>query len=137
MDSVQIVSHGPGVSATPVKPVIGRASTPLALYGFSQVSFDKFGHPQPLPPGLGDLPLYPDNDGFFSVNGPLDLTVFSPHAAPALVNTDNHSSILPLITSIPGFSGENPKIIPNNDSHYLDGNAIGRFVPSRLLHSSY
>ena len=103
--TVQIVSHEPGVSATLVKPVIGRASTPLELHEFSQVSFDKFGYPQPLPPGLGGLQLYPDNDGFFSVNGPLDLTVLSPHAAPALVNTDSHFSILPLITGIPGFSG--------------------------------
>ncbi|CUS14001.1 unnamed protein product, partial [Tuber aestivum] len=55
-----------------------------------------FGTPQSLPRKLGDLPLYPDDNGFHSVNGPLDLTIISPHTTAPPVNNGNpvalHSS---------------------------------------------
>lgn len=65
-------------ASPPIKPVIAKANTPFTLHEFSLVSFDQSGYPQPIPPGLAELPLYPDNHGFYSVNGPLDLTGLAP-----------------------------------------------------------
>ena len=117
------------VAAAPVKPLIGEVSIPLAHNEFSLVPFDGSGYPQPLPPTLGDLPLYPDDDGFFSVNGPLDLTAFS-RTPLAPVNQDNHSAICPLITDTPGFSCENSDITPGRHQCYLNDDAIGGYVTS-------
>ena len=103
-------------------------SIPLAGIEFSLVSFDGSGYPQPLPPTLGDLPLYPDDDGFFSVNGPLDLSAFS-RTPLAPVNKDNHSAI-PLITDTPGFPCENSDITPDGHQCYLNDDAIGGYVTS-------
>ena len=125
------------VAAAPVKPVIGRASPPLADYELALVSFDEFGYPEPLPPILGALPLYPDNDGFFSVNGPLDLIVFFPRTALTPVNHDNHSTIRPLISDIPGTPGQNSHITPDHHEHYLNGKAISRFATPPPSHSTY
>ena len=66
------------MATAPVKPLIGGASAPPEGHELNLVSFDKPGYPQLLLQELGDLPLYLDNDGFFSVNGLLGFTVFSP-----------------------------------------------------------
>ena len=108
----------------------------LAGQEFTLVSFDKFGYPEPLPPILDVLPLYPDDDGFFSVNGPLDLTAFSPRTALAPVNHDNHSMIRPLISGIPGTPGENSHITPDHHQHYLN-EVISRFATPPPSHSTY
>ena len=115
--------------------MIGGASTPLALHELSLVAFDNFGCPQPLPPGLGNLPLYPDYDGTFSVNGRLDLAVSSPHEALAPITGDHHAVIHPLIPGIPRFSCANPHstCTPDRDSHYSNHDAITRFVISPLF----
>ena len=98
---------------------------------FSIVSFDQFGNQEPLPAGLSDLPLYHDHDGFFSVNGPLDLTVPS-RAAMTLVDHDSYT----VITNIPGISGENPQVGPDHCQHMNDG-AISRSATSPYnLHPS-
>ena len=99
-----------------------------APHEFSLVSSDKFGNPQPLPSGLGNLPLYLDHDGFFSVNGPLDLTVDSARTAVTLVN---HDAIQPLITNIAGFSDANPRVAPDH-YQYINDDGINRFNPSPL-----
>ena len=70
----------------------------LAQHEFRLVSFDMFGKPEPLPAGLGNLPLIPHDNGFYSVNGPLNLTVFSPRGAITPVNGGNHATIHPLVT---------------------------------------
>jgi len=119
------------VLALPGGITISETETLPAPYEFTLVSSDKFGNPHPLPAGLGTLPLYPDHEGFFSVNGPLDLTVNSPRIAVALVNHDNHSAIQPLITNIPGFSGENPQVPPDH-YQYMNDDGINRFDPSPL-----
>jgi len=118
------------VAAAPVKPLIGGVTTSLAGQEFSLVSFDKSGYPQPLPPGLGDLPLYSDDDGFFSVNGPLDVGVFSPHIKFAPVNHGNHSTIPSSITSITGITGECSHIAPDGHPCLSNDDAISRFVTS-------
>lgn len=59
--------------------MIAKANTPFTLHEFDLVSFDQSGYPQPIPPGLAELPLYPDNHGFYSVTGPLDLPGLSAH----------------------------------------------------------
>lgn len=110
-------------------------STPPTLPEFTLVTFDNFGYRQPLPQGLGNLPLYPDQDGIFSVNGPLDLTVSSSHETRAPVNCDNQSTICPLSTSIPGFSGQNLQVTPNRHLHHLYDN-ISRLVPSTTSRAS-
>ena len=119
--------------------MIDRPGTPLALHEFSLVAFDNFGNPQPLPPGLGNLPLYPNNDGTFSVNGQLDLTAFFPHEAPAQIESDHHSAIGLLITGIGGFSCESPHSTSTADciSHYSNDDAITRFVISLLFRPPY
>jgi len=89
-----------------------------APHHFSLVSFDKFGNLEPLPAGLGDLPLYLDYDGFFSVNGPLDLLS---RTALTSVDHDNHPGIQPLITNIPGFTRENPQVAPDHCQRMNDG----------------
>ncbi|KAG0637826.1 hypothetical protein HOY80DRAFT_970795, partial [Tuber brumale] len=73
--------------------------TLLAPYEFRLVSFDESGKPRPLPPGLGNLPLFLDDDGFHSVNGPLNLTVLFPSVAIAPVNRGNSTAIHHPITS--------------------------------------
>jgi len=97
---------------------------------FSLVSFDQSGFPLPLPPALGDLPLYPDDDGFFSVNGPLDLAVFYPPTVLAPVNHDNHSTISRFINEIPGFPGLSS--VTKRDRHLcsVDDDVVPRFVTS-------
>jgi len=109
----------------------------LADQEFTLVSFDKFGYPEPLPPILGALPLYPDHDGFFSVNGPLDLTVFSPRTALASVGHNNHSMIRPLIGDLPGTPGKNSHITPDHYQHYLNDDVISRFATPPPSHSTY
>ena len=99
-------------------------------YDFSLVSFDKFGNLDPLPAGLGDLPLYLNHDGFFSVNRPLDLTVPSPTAVTS-VNHDSHPAIQPLISNIPAFSGENPQVVTGHYQYMNDG-ATNRSAASPL-----
>lgn len=129
----------PQDSAGLVKPMIGREDTPLGLPVFSLVAFDDFGNPQPLPPGLGNLPLYPDNDGTFSVNGSLGLTAFFSHEALALINSDHDSLIGPLITRIAGFSCDSPHSTGAADhgSHYSNGDMITRLATSPPFHPSY
>jgi len=117
--------------------VIGGVSASLADQEFTLVSFDKFGYPEPLPPILGALPLYPDHNGFFSVKGPLDLTVFSPRTALAPVSHDNHSMIRPLISDIPGTHGENAHIAPDQHQHSLNDGVISRFATPPLSRSTY
>ena len=124
------------VAAALVTPVIGKASRPLALPEFSLISFDKSGYRQPLPPGLGDLPLYLDDDGYFSVNGSMDFRLVSPHTALTPVSHDNESTFCPLTTDIPGFSGENPDITPDPHVGHLNADTISKLVtslPSSLL----
>jgi len=99
-----------------------------APHHFSLLSFDKFGNLEPLPAGLGDLPLYLDHDGFFSVNGPLDLTVPS-RTAVTLVDHDSHPAVRPLITNIPGFSREKPQIAPDY-CQPINDDAISRSATS-------
>lgn len=125
------------VSAAPVKPVIGGARKPLADQDLTLVSFDKFGYPEPLPPILGALPLYPDEDGFFSVSGPLSLAAFSARTALAPVNHDNHSMIRPLVGHLPGTPGENSHITPDHYQHYLNDDVISRFATPPPSHSTY
>ncbi|CUS13999.1 unnamed protein product, partial [Tuber aestivum] len=79
----------------------------------SLVSFGEFGTPRPLPTGLGSQPLFPDDNGFFSVNGPLDLTTLTSGTAVAPPNRDGHSTIHPLITDLSSFSGQNPRATPS------------------------
>ena len=67
------------IATPPGRPAIAKANTPFTLDEFSLVSFDQSGYPQPIPPGLAELPLYRDSHGFYSVNGPLDLTGLSPY----------------------------------------------------------
>jgi len=114
-----------------------RSDCALADQEFTLVSFDKFGYSQPLPPILSALPLYQEDDGFFSVNGPLDLTVFSPRTALAPVGHDNHSMIRPLIGDIPGTDGENVHIAPDHHQHYLNDGVISRFATPPPSHSTY
>jgi len=89
------------VTASPaaVELVISRTSTLPPPQVFRLISYDKLGYPQPLPGGLGVLPLYLDQDGFCSINGPLDFTFF-PRIAVTPVTHYNHSAIHPLITNI-------------------------------------
>ena len=94
--------------------------TPLALREFSLVSFDILGSPQPLPPGLGDLPLYPDNDGFRSVNGPRDFTAPPLCSAVAPVSHDSTSMIEASVTVISGPSDKKPSISANYSQSFLD-----------------
>ena len=95
------------------------------VHDFSLVSFDTFGVPQPLPPGIGNLPLYSDNDGFHSVNGPLDLTAHPPCAVVAPVNPDTNPMIDAFISSP---DDKNPSISPNLHQHHLNNDAVMRFV---------
>jgi len=113
------------VVAAPVRLAITQTRTLLVPHAFSLVSSDKFGNPLPLPTGLGNLPLYLDHDGFYSVNGPHDLTVNPPYAELAPANHDNHFMIYPLLTDSPGFSGENAEVIPDH-RQYRNDNAISR-----------
>ncbi|PUU80018.1 hypothetical protein B9Z19DRAFT_1192157 [Tuber borchii] len=130
------VKHRKTVDAAPVEPAIGEPSTPLALYEFSLISFDQSGCRQPLPPGLGNLPLYLDHDGYFSVNGSLDLTVFSLHTTLARVSYYNESTFCFLVTDISSFSVENPHVTPNPNSDHLDTNTISR-TQARFERRSY
>jgi len=113
--------------------VVGGVSASLAVREFTLVSFDKFGHLEPLPPILGALPLYPDHDGFYSVNGPLDLTIFSPRTALAPVN----HMIRPLTSDIPGTPDENSHITPDHYQHSLNDDFISRFATPPPSRSTY
>jgi len=131
---VSSVSRHNTVAAAPVKPVIGGVSASLAGQEFTLVSFDKFGYPEPLPPILSALPLYQEDDGFFSVNGSLDLT---PRTALAPVNHNNYSMIRPLISDIPSTPGENSHIPPDHHQHYLNDDVISRFATPLPSRSTY
>lgn len=111
----------PAVVATPIGRATSRTSTTLAPPEFKLVSFDKLGNRQPLPLGLGDLPLHPDDDGFSSVNGP-PLRLLVAHIA-----RDNHSAIYPSIAEPPGSPGENPCVTPNRRQYNSNNDAISRF----------
>jgi len=74
----------------------------LALGELSLVSTSESGGPEPLPAGLGEMPLYLEDDDFHSVNGPLDLTTLPPYAAVAPVNHCNHSAFYPGISTTRG-----------------------------------
>lgn len=82
--------------------------------------------PQPLPPGLGNLPLYLNEDGFYSVNGPLDLRARPPCAGVTPANHDSDSTIGTMIISAP----DNKKASISPDQRQLNDGAVGRFVPS-------
>ncbi|PUU74674.1 hypothetical protein B9Z19DRAFT_1110522, partial [Tuber borchii] len=125
------------VAAATVKPVIGGPRTWLAPHEFSLISFDNSGYRQPLPPALGDLPLHLDHDGYFSVNGSLDLTVSPPQTSLAPVSHCNESTFRPLITDITGFSGENSHTTPNPHSGYLDADTISKGTRARSERRSY
>ncbi|PUU74676.1 hypothetical protein B9Z19DRAFT_1068029 [Tuber borchii] len=89
---------------------------------FRLVSFDTFGVPQPLPLGLGNLPLYLDDDGFHSVNGPLDLTA---HASCTLATPVNHD-VNPTIGAfvISGPDDKKPSISPDLPQYQLNADAV-------------
>lgn len=97
-------------------------------HDFRLVSFDAFGIQQLLPPGLGNLPLYFDDDGFHSVNGPLDLTANSPCAVVTPVNHDANFTTGALIISSP--NNKKPSISPNLHQRHLNDDAVSRFVIS-------
>ena len=109
---------------------IGPTGAPLAAQEFSLVSYDATGKPQPLPRRLGDLPLYPDRDGFFSINGPLDLSASSPCPIIAPVNNDNHAMIQPSIINIPHFDDGPLHELQNRYQFCTNSDAIYRFVTS-------
>ena len=109
---------------------IGPTGAPLAAQEFSLVSYDATGKPQPLPPTLGNLPLYPDKDGFFSINGPLDLSTSSPCPILAPVNNDNHAMIQPAITNIPHFDDDPLHEIQTRYQFCPNSDTIYRFVTS-------
>jgi len=119
-------------SLVPARLQISETGALPPLHHFNLVSFDKFGNLKPLPSGLGDQPLYLDHDGFFSVNGPLDLD-FTALARTAItpVDHDSHPAIQPLISNIPGFSGENPQVSPDHFQRMNDG-ATSRSATSPL-----
>ena len=125
----------PSVVATSIGHSTNGTNTTLAPPEFRLISFDKLGNRTPLPLGLGDLPLYLDDDGYFSVNGPLDLTVFSPHLSIVSINYDNHSSIYPFIADPPGFSGEHTCVSPDRRQLNND-NFIRRFLLLPEAHHS-
>ncbi|KAG0637819.1 hypothetical protein HOY80DRAFT_1023538 [Tuber brumale] len=85
----------------------GGTSSRLTTHELRLVSFDKFGKPQPTPAELGDLPLYLDEDGYYSVNA----------VAPA--DPGSNSTIQPLINDISGFSCGSLRISPSHPHHYL------------------
>ena len=95
------------------------------IHDFQVVSFDTFGVPQPLLPGLGNLPLYFDDDGFYSVNGPLGLRAHPPCAVVTPVNHDANSTIGAFM-----ISDKKPSISPNLPQNHLNDNAVNRFVIS-------
>ncbi|PUU74672.1 hypothetical protein B9Z19DRAFT_1110521, partial [Tuber borchii] len=99
---------------------IGAAGTTRALQEFKLVSFDTFGAPQPLPPGLGDLPLYLDNDGFRSVNGPRDFAALPLCSAVAPLSHDCSAMIETSATVISGLTGKNLCISSSHTKSYLD-----------------
>ena len=117
--------------------MIGGASAPPTRHEFALISFDKFGNPQPLPLGLDDLPLYPHDDGYFSVNGPLGLRSFYANLALTPVNGANHSIIHPLITNIPGPLNEKSPSIPDHHLRYYNDDTISRLATSPRLRASY
>ena len=125
------------MKSPPAVPEVGTGTALIAPPEFGLVSFDKFEYPQLLPSGLGDLPLYPDRDGFFSVNGSLDLPVFSSHESLTPADNDNYSTLHPLITDIPGFSGESPQRTPDCHSRDLNDQAITMLVTSTSFQPFY
>ena len=137
MPSLYSFSGNTAAAAAPVKPVTGEASAPPALHEFTLVSFDKFGYPLPLPPGLDDLPLYPHDDGFFSVNGPLGLRSFYANLALTPVNGANRSIIHPLITNIPGPVDEKSPSTPDYHLRYYNNDTISRLATSPRFRAPY
>ena len=125
------------VVGVPVKPVTGGAPTPHAEHEFSLVSFDKFGLPLPIPPGLGDLPLYPDTHGFYSVNGSRELTGLSDRTvcAPPPLDEDRFR-MDELGVDIAKFSSENRNMACNLPSYNLNHDAISRFATPPPSHST-
>ena len=111
-----------------------RSSRQPPLPEFSLVSFDALGSPQPLPPGLGDLPLYLDNDGYCSVNGPRDFTALPLCSAIDPDSHDGSSMIKPSVTVISGLSDKKPSISASPSQPCLNDDAISRSVtfPSNL-----
>ena len=115
------------MGAPPVRPVIAEASAPFGLPEFSLVAFDQSGHRQPIPPGLAELPLYPGNHGFYSVNGPLDLTGLSPRTVCYPLEKGDAPWNDGLDVDIVPFSGETRHTSPhqhsyrwNQDNHGID-----------------
>ncbi|KAG0637825.1 hypothetical protein HOY80DRAFT_1138017 [Tuber brumale] len=107
------------------------------LSTFELVSFDKFGKPQPLPAGLGDQPLYRADNGFYSVNGPLDLPVLPPCRTVVCVNYDDHSTIHPLTADISGHSDRNPLLPPSHRQQYLNDHVISSGLQTPIESRSY
>ncbi|KAG0637821.1 hypothetical protein HOY80DRAFT_1081872 [Tuber brumale] len=107
-----------------VKPATSGSNTPFAPHEFRLVSFDKLGEPQPLPVGLGNLPLYYDGNGFYSVNGPLNLNAISPRIAIAPPNRDSPPTIRPLAADISGLPSQNPYVSPAHGQNGLNNDAI-------------
>ncbi|PUU74673.1 hypothetical protein B9Z19DRAFT_1068026 [Tuber borchii] len=118
MDHVCFRNTFTPIVATPVKPVIAGANTPFALDEFSLVSFDQLGYPRPLPAGLADLPLYPDNHGLSSVNGPLDLTGLSPRTTHYPLAKEDGSWNDGSDVDITSFSSGTRHTTPHRPSYY-------------------
>lgn len=125
----------PSVVATSIGHATNGTNTTLAPPEFRLISFDKLGNRTPLPLGLGDLPLYLDDDGYFSVNGPRDLAVFSSHPTIVPINHDNHSSIYPVVANPSGFSSENTRVSPDR-RQFNNDDFISRFLLLPETHNS-
>ncbi|CUS14000.1 unnamed protein product, partial [Tuber aestivum] len=114
-----------------------RQRTAPAPHQFELVSSDEFGAPHPLPRELGDLPLYPDEDGFYSVNGPLDLTILPSNVAVPPVDRGNHVTFHPLTNQTQHLADQqHPHISPHHrqrSSSHLSGEPHTR--PERRNHS--
>ena len=97
----------------------GAAGTPPALPEFRLVSF-ALGAPQPLPLGLGDLPLYLDNDGFHSVNGPRDFAALPLCSPVTPVSHTGSAMIEASVTVISSLCDKKPCICPDHTHCCLD-----------------
>ena len=69
------------------------------------VDFDELGNPLGLPNGLGDLPLYQEKDGWYSVLGPWNTASDNPDTAheATKVNLDNNIQVAIPITPLSPF----------------------------------
>ncbi|PWW77938.1 hypothetical protein C7212DRAFT_362378 [Tuber magnatum] len=95
MDHVSVVSP----VAVRRLPIDGGGAC-LSPRELSLVSIEEFVNSQALPAGLGELPFYLEDDGYLSINGPIDLTLLPSRTAVAPVNHGNHPTIHPFITSV-------------------------------------